>query len=77
MEVTTIKCDLCGKKAETDAYNEPNGWYNLYRRGDKDKDFWAQRRDICDECAKNLGLLKICHEAAMTHGIYTTKATGD
>ena len=60
------------KKVETDDFNEPKGWYNLYRQGDRDKDFWARRRDICDDCAKVLKLPKICHEAAIMAGEYTT-----
>lgn len=60
MEVQITKCDICGKKAETSDYDEPKGWYNLYRQGSRNKDFWAQRRDICDECALKLNLHLAC-----------------
>lgn len=60
MEVTTTKCDVCGKKEDTDDYNEPKGWYYLGRNGDRDEDFWARKRDICDECALKLNLLLAC-----------------
>jgi hypothetical protein len=60
MEVTTTKCDICGKKEDTDDYNEPKDWYRLKRQGDRDKDFWARHRDICHECATKMGLPQIC-----------------
>ena len=62
MEVTTTKCDVCGKLETVEDYNEPKGWYSLGRQGDRDKDFWARRRDICTTCAKGIGLDKICDE---------------
>jgi hypothetical protein len=59
MEVTTTKCDICGKLETTDEYHPP-GWYSLSREGDREEDFWARSRDICHECATKMGLPQIC-----------------
>lgn len=63
MEVTTIKCDICGKLETVEDYGSPEGWYYLGRQADKTKDldYWAKRRDICDECAKRFNLPNICN----------------
>lgn len=63
MEVTTVKCDICGKLAHSDDYNSPKGWYIIRKDGDRDKDFWARNRDICDECALKLNLHILCENA--------------
>lgn len=62
MEVTTTKCDVCGRLETTEQYH-PEGWYNLSREGDREKDFWARSRDICDECALLLNLPLLCEKA--------------
>ena len=63
MEVTTTKCDTCGRTEQTEDYNEPKGWYYIGRQGDREKDFWSKRRDICDECALKLNLHMTCEQA--------------
>ena len=69
MEVTTTKCDVCGKCEDTEDYNEPKGWYYIGRQGDRDKDFWARRRDICNECALKLDLHMTCEQADKLRGL--------
>ena len=60
MEVTTTKCDTCGKIENSDYCDSPVGWYVLYREGNSDEDFWAHSRDICTDCAVAMGLDQIC-----------------
>lgn len=63
MEVTTTKCDVCGRTEQTEDFNEPKGWYRLGRNTDRDKDFWGRLRDVCDECASKLNLYIVSEKA--------------
>ncbi|KKM14374.1 hypothetical protein LCGC14_1706700 [marine sediment metagenome] len=56
MELTTTKCDACGKLETCEDYL-PKGWFSLLKQaGDYDKDFWGKTRDICVECGKVMRL---------------------
>lgn len=68
MEVTTVRCDICGKLETSDDYNSPKGWYVLRKDGERDKEFWARNRDICDECANRLELHTVCERAEKMRG---------
>ncbi len=51
MEVSTYRCDICGKTAQGVSYSSPRGWFNI-TCNTKDKDsFWYEGRDVCNECA--------------------------
>ena len=58
-EVQNYKCDVCGKVAAGEDYDNPLGWYRVSVQTKKDsKDFWKHNKDVCYECAEKSGLVE-------------------
>jgi len=57
MQVQTYKCDICGRKSDSD-YLVPDGWYSLSKQTKDEKDFLYYQKDICPECAEKSDLLR-------------------
>jgi len=51
MEVSEYKCDVCGKKAEGQNYDAPEGWYRISCQTEDKGNFWEPVKDVCPVCA--------------------------
>ncbi len=50
MQVQNYKCDICGIIAQSENYIMPKGWICVNIEGDKEKEYWADNKDICPAC---------------------------